>query len=214
MHPSSQLRMGWFVEQFASNQDKHFPPHRRMLVLDVGSYDVNGSYRQHFDPDRFDYVGLDMVPGPNVDIVPAAPYAWTEIADDAYDIVISGQALEHVEFPWLTIEEMTRVLKKDGLLCIIVPRGFEEHRYPVDCYRFLTDGVVALARCVGLSILHAHTDCGPTNAHADWSHPGAADTMLVARKPYDGKPRRVDASNYHCIPSDHATLRGDLVPLR
>lgn len=77
-----------------------------------------------------------MEEGPNVDVVLKNPYDWDAIESDSFDLVISGQAFEHIEFFWKTMEEMTRVLKKDGLLCLIAPNGFGEHRYPVDCYRF------------------------------------------------------------------------------
>ena len=130
--------MQWFVDNYASKINK-----REVKVLDVGSYDVNGSYKHLFNEQKYTYTGLDMEDGPNVDIVLRNPYDWEAIDADSFDVVISGQAFEHIEFFWKIMEEMTRVLKKDGLLCIIAPNGFGEHRYPVDCYRFFTDGMLA-----------------------------------------------------------------------
>ncbi len=69
-----------------------------MSVLDVGSHDVNGSYKSLFSETDFKYTGLDMADGPNVDIVPENTYSWKEIEDNSYDVVISEQALEHVDF--------------------------------------------------------------------------------------------------------------------
>jgi SAM-dependent methyltransferase len=103
-----------------------------------------------------------MEPGPNVDIAVNTPYRWAEVPTDSFDVVISGQCLEHSEFFWETLREMTRVLREGGLMCLIVPNGFAEHRYPVDCYRFFTDGMVAMARYVQLEVLHAHTNKGPS----------------------------------------------------
>ena len=40
-------------------------------------------------------------------------YNWKEIANDHYDVVISGQALEHIEFFWVTLGEIVRVTKKE-----------------------------------------------------------------------------------------------------
>jgi hypothetical protein len=37
--------------------------------------------------------------------------------------VVSGQAFEHIEFIWLTILEIARVLKTNGLAVIIARRG-------------------------------------------------------------------------------------------
>lgn len=204
MIPSTYIRMQWFVDYFV-------PSNITQSVLDVGSQDLNGSFRDIFSHSRFQYVGADVERGPNVDIILDRPYSWTKIQDDSYDIVISGSVLEHVEFPWRTFSEMTRVLKPGGLLCIVVPNGFREHRYPVDCWRFFTDGVIALARWTNLEILHAHTNAGPTANDLDWfSFWGrAAETMLVARKPYSGPPQHVNFSRYRISVPDQSTyLRG------
>ena len=194
--------------------DTELAPSGELLkVLDVGSYDVNGSYKPLFDPERFQYTGLDMASGPNVDLVPKSPYSWRELADDAFDVVVSGQALEHVEFFWLVVAEMVRVTREGGLICIVVPRGFDEHRYPVDCYRFLADGMVAIARYVNLEVLHAHCDCQPDGSSDsdEWHLDFKEDSLLIARKPYAGLPRLIDVENYQCEPADLETLRAPLV---
>ena len=207
MHQSSILRMKWFVNNYSSRIKKD-----KIRVLDVGSYDVNGSYKHLFTDSKFEYTGLDMEKGPNVDLVLQNPYNWKELETDSYDIVISGQAFEHVEFFWVTMSEMTRVLKKDGLMCIIAPNGFEEHRYPVDCYRFFTDGMVALARYVNLEVLHAHTNAAPNKSDSEWYSKEAADAMLVAQKPYSGTTTYVDLNTYKCIPADQDKIRSGLIP--
>ena len=195
--------MAWFADKYKSE----------LLggnVLDVGSYNVNGCYRGIFVEHGIKYKGLDMEAGPNVDIVPKGTYNWEEIANDSYDAVISGQALEHIEFFWLTVEEMVRVTKENGLICIIAPNGFEEHRYPVDCWRFFTDGMVALARYFELEVLHAHTNAAPDIGDKDWYSGDCADSMLIARKPYGGNAKFIDRKIYTCIPSKHKELHGGM----
>ncbi|HEY8063934.1 MAG TPA: class I SAM-dependent methyltransferase [Methylosinus sp.] len=206
MHKSSLLRMEWFTQTYLARQD------HKIRVLDVGSCGVNGTYRAYFQHPRFDYVGLDIEAGPNVDFVPRSPYSWKEIEDDSFDVVISGQALEHIEFFWVTIAEMTRVLKKDGILCIIAPNGFSEHRFPVDCWRFFTDGMIALARYVNLQVLHAHTNSAPSKSDKDWYSASNADAMLVAKKPYSGKPLPIDLEHYRCKPADQEIHRQGMIP--
>ncbi len=208
MHKSSIKRIQWFIEQYLSV----LPGDEKLKVLDVGSYDVNGSYRSLFPEDRFIYKGLDMAEGPNVDYFIKNPYHWPDLETDSFDVVISGQAFEHIEFFWITLAEMTRVLKKGGLMCIIVPRDIQEHRYPVDCYRFLTDGMVSLARYVSLEPLHAHTNLAPKPTDSDWYSKCCADSMLIARKNYSGNTRYVDIKTYQCIPPDHKVLNDPLVP--
>lgn len=196
--------MKWFI-------DTHLNGSQHTKILDVGSYNVNGSYKELFKGGNFSYTGLDMEGGPNVDLVPQSAYQWHEIEDDSFDVVISGQALEHIEFFWVTVSEMVRVLKKGGLLCIIAPNGFGEHRYPVDCWRFFSDGMVALSRYTSIEVLHAHTNSAPSKESTEWFSNDCADSMLIASKPYSGKTKFLDLSSYQCIPADQVSLRGGLV---
>jgi SAM-dependent methyltransferase len=196
--------MQWFVENYLRTDKK-------LKVLDVGSMDVNGSYKHLFPSDKFEYIGLDMAPGNNVDLVLSNPYNWNEIKNDSFDIIVSGQAFEHIEFFWLTMSEMTRVLKKNGLMCIIAPNGFGEHRHPVDCYRFFTDGMVSLARYVNLEVLHAHTNLAPNKKLKEWYSKKTADSMLVAKKNYSNGVKFVNTKNYKCIPINHSDINSGFV---
>ena len=180
MHRSSLLRMEYFIIEYILK----CPTRKEKLkVLDVGSYDVNGTYRSLFDSDIFTYVGLDMTTGPNVDIVPCFPYNWDEIESNSFDIVVSGQAFEHIEFFWLTFMEMARVLSGSGLMAVVAPHGFGYHRYPVDCYRFYSDGLVALAKYTNMIPLHASTNMAPLGASVDWYSQQEDDSFLIAKKP-------------------------------
>jgi SAM-dependent methyltransferase len=155
---------------------------RAPLVLDLGSYDVNGSYRPLFDRPGWRYRGIDLVAGPNVDIVLESAYRFPLVSASA-DLVISGQAFEHIEFFWLTWMEIVRVLKPGGLIFLLAPSRGPEHRYPVDCWRFYPDGFRALASYAGLELVEAQTDWEPD------ADPGSAcwgDTVGVFKKPRAG----------------------------
>ena len=197
-------RMGWFVNSYLAEK-------KGLQVLDVGSYDVNGSYKKLFIDKGHNYKGLDMEEGPNVDIKPNSPYKWDEVETDKFDIVVSGQAMEHIEFFWITISEMVRVTKEGGIICLIAPAGFKEHRYPVDCWRFFTDGMVAIARYYELEILHAHSNAAPNVGEKEWYSEDCADTMLIAKKAYRGKARICNLDNYKCNPAKHKELREHMV---
>ena len=177
MHASTLLRMEYFAQTFLPEQGIHGGK-----VLDIGSQDVNGSYKKFFNEDTFQYTGLDMVRGKNVDFVPKNSYSWDELPTGHFDIVITGQTFEHVEFFWITMKEMARVLKVGGYICIVVPNAAEEHRYPVDCYRFYTDGMVALARWVNMKPVHASVNCAPSANNLDWYSNNMRDAFLIAQK--------------------------------
>ncbi|HPC84218.1 MAG TPA: methyltransferase domain-containing protein [Thermoanaerobaculaceae bacterium] len=146
MHESSLMLVGRFarlVERLWAGQ-----PCR---VLDVGSADINGSYRELFAFAGADYVGADLAPGSNVDVVLSDPYDWPELEDASFDAVICGQTLEHAEYPWRLMASIASKLKPGGLAMIVAPSRGPEHRYPRDCYRFLPDGLRALGRWAGLA---------------------------------------------------------------
>ena len=150
-------------------------------VLDFGSYNVNGSYRDLFNFSEWIYTGVDMKSGPNVDFVPRNLYKWEEIKSESFELVISGQAFEHCEYFWLVFEEFSRILKKGGICIIIAPSSGHEHRFPVDCWRFYPDGMRALSKYVGFNVLHVETDWDPSFQN-DESHIWK-DTALVSQKP-------------------------------
>ena len=62
------------------------------------------------------------------------------------DVVISGQAFEHIEFFWVSFLELVRIVKKDSYIIITAPSAGCVHRHPVDCWRFFPDAMPALAK--------------------------------------------------------------------
>lgn len=132
MHPTSYALVNTFAEHFLDAK-------QHLRIIDIGSYDVNGSFKPIFSKPNWEYKGLDMAPGPNVDIVaPAMPWP---LADNSYDVVVSGQCLEHVEAPWIWIKEIERICKPGGFIMVIAPWQYPIHRFPVDCWRILPDGM-------------------------------------------------------------------------
>lgn len=167
-----------FRDKYLTGMEKE-----QLKILDLGSCDVNGSYRPLFNEAGWTYQGLDLENGPNVDIILKDPYRLTEVRSRSADVFISGQAFEHIEYFWITMLEIARVLKTGGLCCIIAPSGGYEHRYPLDCWRFYPDGFAALARFAGLEKKEIYTlqdkDCGKfTDESIKWK-----DTIMICTKP-------------------------------
>ena len=133
MHQNSILIM----TSFSTNLN----PNLNLSILDVGSYNVNGTYKPLFENQNWKYTGLDIVEGPNVDITVDKYGEWKNIQDNSFDVIISGQCLEHVESPWLIAKGIERVLKPGGVIFIVVPFLQGIHRYPIDCWRILPDGL-------------------------------------------------------------------------
>lgn len=119
MHQTSMDTMRKFVEGNDLIEGK--------IVLDVGSYDFNGSYRMLFTSPKSRYIGVDIQYGPGVDLIIDSP-AWDFLKD--VDAVISGQTFEHVENVPYLLMKIHDVLKPGGLLCIITPSEGPPHDYP------------------------------------------------------------------------------------
>lgn len=176
MHKSAMLRMGWFVEHYVKDGEN-------VKVLDIGSYNIFGCYRELFKGYKLQYIGLDLEEGPNVDFVPKDAYSWDELEDESFDYVISGNAFEHIEFPWLTIREIYKKLKWGGFACILAPNSLFEHRYPLDCYRYYEDGFRALAKWGGFKDIDITVSGVPDeNVPNEWMSEGHNDTMMVLIK--------------------------------
>lgn len=119
-------------------------------VADLGSFDVNGTYRPLIEPDR-SYTGIDIEAGKNVDVVITDYHIPVE--DNHFDALISGQCFEHVKNPFKLMAEVGRVVKPGGIVIVVAPFKWEEHRYPVDCWRILSDGWKALFNESGIYTL-------------------------------------------------------------
>jgi len=173
MHETSFKKMEGFVKDYLSEyKDREF------LIIDLGSQSISGmkTYKGIFNGfERWVYKGVDIAAGENVDIVLSDPYRWVKIEDESIDVLITGQTLEHIEYPWLTMLEIARVLKPGGVACIIAPSSGPEHKYPVDCWRIYPDGMRALAKYSGLEVIEVFTDWGL----GEWQ-----DIFTVLQKPH------------------------------
>ena len=108
-----------WCEHIKKNNPGYF---RDKRVLDIGSLDVNGNNRYLFDD--CEYIGLDVAPGPNVDVV---SIAHEYMPSAPFDVVLSTNALEHDLYWKQTLDAMLTFLKPAGLLFFSVASAWPEH---------------------------------------------------------------------------------------
>jgi SAM-dependent methyltransferase len=105
--------------------------------------------------------GLDIHPGPRVDVVGDAHGLSRMLRAGSLDAVLSGAVLEHVAAPWLVAAEINRVLKPGGLTYHTVPAAWPPHAQPNDFWRFSADALRLLfGPDTGFEVLAA-ADAGP-----------------------------------------------------
>ena len=135
MHHSAYVN----AEKFAI---KYIPNLEGKKILDVGSYDVNGTLKPIFE--KGIYTGLDMESGPNVDVVSDAHNIPFD--NEHFDIVTSSSCFEHDDMFWVTFLEMCRVVKPGGYLYVQAPSNGPYHGWPGDNWRFYIDSWKALEK--------------------------------------------------------------------
>lgn len=130
------------------------------------------------------------------------------VEDDAYDIVLSGQVMEHVRRIWQWMGELARVCRAGGHVITISPVSWPYHEVPLDCWRVYPEGMRALSEDAGLEVVLCRCESlepqpsrnsYPGLSYAEvpsrgrlreavkrrigWPLPVALDTITIARKP-------------------------------
>lgn len=111
--------------------------HKVGKVLDVGSLSTENGAHLRDILGKYDYTGVDMRKGDNVDIVMNG-HDLSKNFGEEFDLVVCFDTFEHDDAWWLTLEEMKKVLKPGGWLFIGAPSRYcPEHNHPNDYWRFM-----------------------------------------------------------------------------
>jgi SAM-dependent methyltransferase len=107
----------------------------------------------------------------------------------SYDIVLSGQVIEHVRQIWVWIQEVARVCKVGGLVVTINPVSWPYHEAPVDCWRAFPEGMRALYEYACLDVKFSRWESLEATDHrrripgrsAEWQTEWQTPRMRFAR---------------------------------
>jgi SAM-dependent methyltransferase len=208
MHKNSQLLFRRYALGYLS-------PSAR--VLEIGP-DTRPSTYQRLAEGR--YAAWDTLDIASRTDIPLSYTATGEydfpIHDGAYDVVLSGQVIEHVRKIWVWMREVARVCRPGGYVITINPVSWHYHEAPIDCWRIYPEGMRALSEDAGLEVVVSHWGSeelrpleerspgllrrqhvwqrlsgifGMMNAVLKLPPAGAYDTITVARKPRRGGER-------------------------
>ncbi|WP_107774607.1 class I SAM-dependent methyltransferase [Nocardioides sediminis] len=186
-HPE---QLGFFSAVASANRDVV----AGSRVIEIGAYAVNGTMRSYFST-AADYVGVDLVEGPGVDVVGFGHEIDHE--DGSYDVATSGECFEHDPHWRQTFANMVRLTRPGGLVAFTcASSGRPEHGTRrtrvadspgtqfegLDYYRNLTEADFA-----DLDL------AGDFSAHRFWRNPTSFDLYFagVRAGTTEGRPTAV-----------------------
>jgi len=147
MHLNSELLFSKYGMDFFKDDIK---------VLEIGPSGVPSPYQTLVNNKTIIWHTIDLYKShSNITYVSNEEYNYP-IKSEAYDIIISGQVIEHVKRIWDWMKELKRLVKKDGIIIIINPVSWPYHEYPVDCWRIFPDGMKALCEYCELEVVLSH----------------------------------------------------------
>ena len=156
-------------------------------VLEVGSFNVNGSLRSYVEDCRPRcYIGVDIRKGPGVDEVCDVSELTSRFGRHEFDVVLCTEVLEHVRDWRAAVRELTAVLRPGGTLLMTTrSTGFPVHAYPFDYWRYELDDIPRIFP--GMRIERLESD------------PYAPGVFLLARKEFVPDDYRIDDYELYSI---------------
>jgi SAM-dependent methyltransferase len=142
MHTNSRLL-------FRKHAKQYFRP--GMRVLEIGPDAVPSTYQRAVGDSSIVWHTLDMRDDPSLTYRALSEYEFP-VESASYDIVLSGQVIEHVRQIWIWVRELARVCKAGGLVVTINPVSWPFHEAPVDCWRIFPEGMRALYEYASLEV--------------------------------------------------------------
>lgn len=135
-------------ERFVAQTEAHLArtdrPGPRILELGTRRWGPDPTHHKAMFAWAADYVLCDFMDGVDVDVVADIHELDQVFEPGSFDAVICCSVLEHVERPWIAVEQMCQMLTRPesntsglgGGLYVQTHQTFPLHGYPTDFFRF------------------------------------------------------------------------------
>lgn len=150
MHLNSELLFSKYAAPFFS-KDK--------AVLEIGPNGYPSYYKKLLKIPDIEWhtldIGVENIEGGDknpLHITSSSEYNYP-IPAEKFDVVVSGQVMEHVKKIWIWMDELKRITKPGGVIILIVPVSWTYHAAPVDCWRIYPEGMKAIVEDKGLEVI-------------------------------------------------------------
>jgi SAM-dependent methyltransferase len=177
---------------------------RGKRVIEVGSYDVNGSVRQTLEARGVDsYVGVDIEQGPCVDVVQDATRLLEKFEPGSFDVVLSTEVVEHIR-NWRAAFAGMKALCAEGGVVVVTTRspGFGYHAYPDDFWRYTPEDMDLIFADFCVELLESQID------------PREPGVFVKARRDSGRRQINLDPIALHSIVTDKRQINISQVEIR
>ena len=117
----------------------------RVLELGTRRSTPNVSTRHdRFFPNASEYLGTDILPGADVDLVADVHRLTKYVGEGSFDVILTEAGFEHFKYPHLAAHEIMKALRIGGLVFVQTHQTFPIHAVPHDYFRFSTDALRSL----------------------------------------------------------------------
>lgn len=170
MHRNSELLFQKYAKQY-------FRP--GMRILEIGPDGFPSTYQKMVGDSSILWHTLDLRNDPSLTYHALSEYEFP-VESASYDVVLSGQVIEHVRQIWVWIRELARVCRSGGLVVTIDPVSWPYHEAPIDCWRIFPEGMKALYEHASLQVEFSHWESLEAKSNrryfpgrsAEWQSPG------------------------------------------
>jgi len=102
-------------------------------------------------------------------------------ADEEFDTVILSDVLEHIMHPKKLLEEIRRILKKDGKLLMNVPFYYQIHEAPYDFFRYTKYALEMMAEDSNFKIIYLEPKGGIIAVLGDLIGKGLVEIPILGK---------------------------------
>lgn len=159
-------------------------------VLELGtarSIPTRSTKHADWVPEAGEYLGTDILPGPDVDLV-ADIHRLTQVTgEEQFDVIISCSSFEHFKYPHKAAHEVMKALRMGGILFIQTHQTFPLHAYPYDYFRFSREALAGLfGTQMGFHVIAADYEF-PARIYAPQDHQASLVTCYLNVRLYGEK---------------------------
>lgn len=108
-----------------------------MKILEIGSREVTGKSTDRMEFSDAKYIGFDIYPGNNVDVVGDAHKLSSYFkGEEEFDIIYTSACFEHFAMPWIVATEIAKLLKVGGIVLVETHFTHSSHERPWHFFQF------------------------------------------------------------------------------